>query len=174
MTFFVEKKKVYLKNDEQVCNLFFFWGGGYFYTFFNLSLTASVDPRRPFLSTLTLISSSSSSFPLMSLNLVWWGLCSKQPKINLPGPYGVFPNRKLAKICSYPARSSGYLPNCNTQYNIQTQKYMYNLPKHTIKRIQRVYHCLHYLQWWSIFLKMRQSQLLGVFQQQQKPNKQIN
>lgn len=43
---------------------------------------------------------------------------------------------------------------------------MYNLPKHTIKHIKRVYQCLRYFIMVKNIIKMHQSQLLGFFFQQ--------
>lgn len=53
---------------------------------------------------------------------------------------------------------------------------MYNLPKHTIKHIKRVYQCLHYFIMVKHIIKMHQSQLLGGFFQQakKKRSKQID
>lgn len=45
---------------------------------------------------------------------------------------------------------------------------MYNLPKHTIKHIKRVYQCLRYFIMVKHIIKMHQSQLLGFFFQQAK------
>lgn len=51
---------------------------------------------------------------------------------------------------------------------------MYNLPKHTIKHIKRVYQCLRYFIMVEHIIKMRQSQLLGLFPQEKKKEKETN